>query len=181
MCFYIYLNTPELQLKCIVVDEEGKKICVRDRKNKEAAAKLLKTVGDKAEKLVLYMYEKFPEKDSVKQLKERFNKDVIMETLPNSKYTAYSENKGEKISFCLNENKNDNDDLIDEHTLMFVCIHEMSHIMTKSIGHDTTFWNNFKFLLENAKEAGLHTPKDYKNSPQEYCGMKIKDNPFFDM
>ena len=36
-----------------------------------------------------------------------------METLPTSKFTAYSENKGEKIAFCLNK-KGDNENLIDE-------------------------------------------------------------------
>ena len=34
------------------------------------------------------------------------------------------------------------DELIDEHTLMFVTIHEMAHICTKSIGHKTEFWEN---------------------------------------
>ena len=70
--------------------------------------------------------------------------------------------------------------MIDEHTLMLVAIHELSHIATKSIGHKTEFWDNFKFLLENAKEAGIHTPKDYKKKPVEYCGMDIKDNPYYD-
>ena len=181
ICFYIYSNTPELQLKCIVVDEDGKKICVRDRTKKDQAANILKKTADNAELLVIYMYKKFPEMDSVKQLQERFNKNVIMETLPNSKYTAYSENKGERISFCLNKDKHNNEDLIDDHTLMFVCIHELSHIMTKTIGHDDQFWKNFKFLLENAEEAGIHKPRDYKEEPQEYCGMKIKDNPYYDM
>jgi len=63
---------------------------------------------------------------------------------------------------------------------MFVAIHEMSHIATKSIGHKNEFWDNFKFLLENAKEAGIHDPQDYKEKPQEYCGMTIKDNPYYD-
>jgi hypothetical protein len=31
-----------------------------------------------------------------------------------------------------------------------------------------------------AKEAGIHTPKDYKKEPQKYCGMMIKDNPAYD-
>jgi hypothetical protein len=31
-----------------------------------------------------------------------------------------------------------------------------------------------------AKEANLHTPKDYKKNNQEYCGMKINDSPYFD-
>jgi predicted metal-dependent hydrolase len=80
----------------------------------------------------------------------------------------------------LNREKEDNDHLIDENTLMFVAIHELSHIMTKSIGHKTEFWQNFKFLLGEAKDAGIHTPVDYKKQPKEYCGMKIHDNPYYD-
>ena len=49
-----------------------------------------------------------------------------------------------------------NENLIDEHTLTFVAIHELSHVMTKSIGHKQEFWDNFKFFLENAKEAKIH-------------------------
>ena len=105
-----------------------------------------------------------------------------METLPTSAYTAYSENKGEKMAFCLNPKKNLNEDeLIDEHTLMFVAIHELSHIATESVGHKTEFWKNFKFLLEEAKESNLHEPKDYKKEPKEYCSMTIRDNPYFDV
>ena len=70
--------------------------------------------------------------------------------------------------------------MIDEHTLMFVAIHELSHIATKSVGHKQEFWDNFKFLLENAKECGVHSPVDYKNKPTQYCGMDIKDNPYYD-
>jgi hypothetical protein len=103
-----------------------------------------------------------------------------METLPTSSYTAYSENKGEKVAFCLNKKKEDNDSLIDENTLTFVAIHELAHIMTKSIGHKSEFWSNFKYLLDNAKEANIHNPVDYKKKPQEYCGMKIHDNPYYD-
>ena len=102
-----------------------------------------------------------------------------METLPTSTYTAYSENKGEKIAFCLNVKKGGIDDLIDEHTLMFVAIHELAHTMTKSIGHKTEFWENFRFLLQLAKEAGIHEPINYKKTPTEYCSMKLTDNPYF--
>ena len=75
----------------------------------------------------------------------------------------------------------ENENLIDESTLMFVAIHELSHVMTKSIGHNSEFWENFKFLLENAKEFGIHQPVDYKEKPREYCGMKIHDNPYYDL
>ena len=63
----------------------------------------------------------------------------------------------------------------------FVVLHELAHIMTKSIGHTKEFWNNFKFLLQNAADIGVYTPIDYKRKPKEYCGMKITDNPYYDM
>jgi hypothetical protein len=54
-------------------------------------------------------------------------------------------------------------------------------VATKSIGHKSEFWENFKFLLEEAKEAGIHDPKDYKKSPEKYCGITIHDNPYYDV
>lgn len=181
-CLYIYIkDKEEFQLKCIVSDVDGNKYCVRERDKLQEAADLLATITEKCKRLVKYMGEKHPDNDSVKQLVEKFNPKKIMETLPTSSYTAYSENKGEKIAFCLNKTKKGENNMIDEHTLMFVAIHELSHIATKSIGHKSDFWDNFKFLLENAKESGIHEPLDYKTAPQEYCGMKISDNPYYDM
>ena len=100
--------------------------------------------------------------------------------MPTSELTAYSENKGEKIAFCLTKTKHSSK-LIDINTLTFVAIHELSHIMTTSEGHKQEFWKNFKFLLEQAKSAGIHKPRDYKKEPQKYCGMTIKDSPAFDL
>jgi hypothetical protein len=183
ICAYTYVKgSDDFQLKCIVSGVDGNKYCVRDRAKLQESADLLATITKKCKQLVDYMYEKYPEKENVQRLKAGFNPQKVMETLPNSEYTAYSENKGEKIAFCLNPKKNkDLNNLIDEHTLMFVAIHELSHVATKSIGHKTEFWDNFKFLLENAKEAGIHTPVDYKKNPTKYCSMTIKDNPFYDV
>lgn len=179
VCVFMYMDTDDFQLKCIVSTVDGNKYCVRERSNVKKAADLLAKITEKCKELVNYMGAKFPDKDSVKRLVAGYNPKKIMETLPTSEYTAYSENKGEKLAFCLNKKKGDTNNLIDEHTLMFVAIHELSHVMTKSIGHKQDFWDNFKFLLENAKEAGIHEPQDYKKKPQEYCSMKITDNPYF--
>jgi predicted metal-dependent hydrolase len=91
------------------------------------------------------------------------------------------ENKGDKIAFCLNKRNENNNKLIDINTLTFVALHELSHIMTESIGHKQDFWQNFKFLLTNAKEAGIYEPVDYKKNPKQYCGMTINDNPYYDL
>ena len=181
LIIYIYItNLTEFQLKCIISEEDGNEYCVRERSKINDAADLLAKTTEKCKQLVEYMKNKYPDKDNVKRLVDGFNPKKIMETLPTSKFTAYSENKGEKIAFCLNKTKHDNENLIDESTLTFVAIHELSHVMTISIGHKSEFWENFKFLLENAKEAGIHQPVDYKQQPKEYCGMKIHDNPYYD-
>jgi len=181
VCIYVYFqNSDEFQLKCIVSHVDGNKYCVRERKKLQAAADLLATITEKCKNLVEYVGQKYPNQPNVKRLVAGYNPQKISETLPTSSYTAYSENKGEKLAFCLNKSKTENENLIDENTLMFVAIHELSHIATESIGHKSEFWENFKFLLEKAKEAGIHNPVDYKKEPKEYCGMKIHDSPYFD-
>ena len=180
VCAYIYYYGDTLELKCVVSTVNGDKYCVRDRTQVSNAADLLAKTTDKCKELVEYMDKKHPDKPEVRRLVNGFNPKKIMETLPTSEYTAYSENKGEKLAFCLNRVKNNNEELIDEHTLLFVALHELSHIATESIGHKPEFWANFKFILENAKEAGIHDPKDYKEAPAEYCGMNIRDNPYYD-
>jgi hypothetical protein len=176
----MYFDSDSFQLKCIVSTVDGNKYCVRERAKIQEAADLLATVTKKCKELVDYVGEKYPDQDNVKRLVDGFHPNKIMETLPTSEYTAYSENKGEKIAFCLNKTRKGETNMIDEHTLMFVAIHELSHVATKSIGHKSEFWENFKFLLENAKDAGIHVPTDYKKKPAEYCGMKLNDNPYYD-
>jgi len=182
-CAYFYVFHDEtLQLKCIVSTVDGNKYCVRDREKLQEAADLLAKITNKLKRLVEYMGEKHPDKENVKRMVNGFKPQRIMETLPTSTLTAYSENKGEKMAFCLSPKKNNGENtLIDEHTLTFVAIHELAHVATKSVGHKTEFWENFKFLLENAKEAGIHEPRDYNKSPKTYCSMKITDNPYHDM
>jgi len=176
----IYFESDAFNLKCIVSQVDGNKYCVRERNKLELVADMLARVTQKLKKLVAHMGEKYPDRDNIKRLVNNFNPKRINEILPTSKYTAYSENKGEKLAFCVTETKTGND-LIDENTLTFVAIHEVAHIATSSIGHKEEFWNNFKFLLDNAVEINIYQPEDYKKKPKEYCSMKITDNPYYDM
>lgn len=180
ICIKIYTESDAFNLKCIISDVDGNQYCVRERNKLTLVADLLARVTQKLKKLVAHMKKQYPGRENVRRLVERFNPRRITETLPTSKYTAYSENKGEKMAFCVTRKKNGNN-LIDENTLTFVAIHELAHIATKSVGHKQEFWDNFKFLLDNATEAGLYKPEDYKRKPKEYCGMDITDNPYFDM
>lgn len=179
--YYYTKNYERFQLKCVVSSEDGNKYCVRDRQKIQQASNLLATVAGKCKLLVDHMSDTYIDSPFSKQLSSNFDMTKFQETLPTSMHTAYSENKGEKVAFCLNEEKNKNiDDLIDEHTLTFVSIHELSHIGTHSIGHETDFWDNFKLLLEEAKKIGIHEPIDYKKTPKKYCSMNINDNPYYD-
>lgn len=180
LCLKIYSESDAFNLKCIISDVDSKTYCVRERPKLELAADLLAQVAKKCKILVNYVDKKYPEDEDIQRLVKNFNPTKISETLPTSKLTAYSENKGKKIAFCLNKKKNSSE-LIDLNTLMFVAIHELSHIMTESVGHEPEFWANFKILLENAKEANVYDPQDYKKDPENYCGMQITDNPYFDM
>ena len=181
VCLKIYSESELYNLKCIISSVDGNKYCVRERSKEKEAANLLANVTKKCKELVEYMKTNYPDDERVKRLVEGFNPQKISETLPTSELTAYSENKGEKLAFCLNKKKHDDTVLIDMNTLTFVSLHELSHIMTSSIGHKQDFWQNFKFLLENAKAAGIYKPIDYKKNSQSYCGMTITDNPYFDL
>ena len=177
----MYTDSDEFNLRCIVSTVDGKKYCVRERNQVQKASDLLARTTEKLGYLVENVGQRYPDRDNVKKLVQNFNPSTIKETLPTSEFTAYSENKGEKLAFCLNKKKHNNDNLIDSNTLMFVATHEIAHIMTTSVGHTEEFWNNFKFLLENAVELKLYTPVDYKKEPEGYCGMDITDNPYYDL
>jgi hypothetical protein len=179
-CLRIYYESDAFNLKCIIASKDGNRYCVREREKLELAANLLASVTQKMKNMVEYMKKTHPEDPRTIRLVEGFNPKKISETLPTSELTAFSENKGEKLAFCLNTTKQ-GDKLIDINTLTFVALHELSHIMTESIGHKQEFWQNFKYLLENAKTAGIYDPIDYKKNPQQYCGMTINDNPYYDL
>jgi hypothetical protein len=180
LCLKIYYESDAYNLKCIISGVDGNRYCVRERQKLELAADLLAKTTSTCKKLVDYMETKYPNDERTQRLVSGFDPTKISETLPTSELTAYTENKGEKIAFCLNRTKNGNK-LIDEHTLTFVAIHELAHIMTKSVGHGQEFWTNFKYLLEKAEEGNIYKSKNYKNDPQPYCGIDIRDNPYYDL
>ena len=112
----------------------------------------------------------------LKRLVENFNPDNFSENTPDSKYTSYSVNKGEKIVFCMRD-KNEDESLVDENIMMFVSIHELAHLMTKSVGHGPEFWTNFKILLKIAIDHNLYKYMNFNRKPEPYCGTNISDTP----
>lgn len=175
---FLYLNSGSLfnPLKCIISSVDSKTYCVRDFDNTKEAADLLARTCNRLKLFVDDLYTNNQQDARVVKLRQNFRADSISEILPTSKHTAYSENKGERLAFCLRKDR-EQKQLIDENTLMFVALHELAHIMTTSVGHTREFWGNFKYLLHHAQRAGLYASVDYSQEPVQYCGMTIADNP----
>ena len=176
----IYFESDSYNLKCIISNEDSNTYCVRETAKLQLVADLLARVTKKLKLITVYLGKKYPDRENVKRIVKNFNPKKVVEILPTSKYTAYSENKGEKLAFCTTKTKHGSE-LIDENTLTFVALHELAHIMTKTIGHNTEFWNNFKFLLTHAVKKGIYKPIDYKKKNVSYCSMELTDNPYYDM
>jgi predicted metal-dependent hydrolase len=96
--------------------------------------------------------------------------------------TSYVIDKGDVFAMCLRDPKNNNivDVSNDMNELKFVLLHEMAHLFTSTFGHDSLFWNNFKFILEEASLASVYTPINYKKSSHPYCGIIISYSPLYD-
>lgn len=78
--------------------------------------------------------------------------------------SAYTENK-EVITLCLNNP--DTKQAYDINVLMYVALHELAHVISKSQGHGEEFKNNFALLLRKGAEIGIYNPK--QPIPASYC------------
>jgi predicted metal-dependent hydrolase len=157
---------------------DNRSYLVRNLPDRDDAARLLSLIRARLIKLVEYTRKKYPNDQRIKRLSKNFNPDEISESAPDSKYTSYSVNKGEKIVFCVRQ-RNDQNELVDLNTMMFVSIHELAHLMTVSIGHTEEFWKNMKFLLKEAlsKNLQLYNYQPFHIDPKPYCGTMITDTP----
>jgi hypothetical protein len=154
---------------------DGSQYLVRNLMDKEDAANLLAKIKKNLYTLRDYLYknkDQFPKfKQNIEDLHRRAKNLNISESSPNSKYTSYTVNKGEEMVFCV-RSKVDNK-LHDINLLMYVAIHEMSHIACPTYGHGPPFPSIFEFFLEQATKIGLYRHVDYFQQKTEYCGMKI--------
>ena len=161
---------------------DGQTYKVRDMPDKQAAADMMARIRLKMKKLKIHLETTFPDKPQVKQLARNFDAEAhrLGEATPEDEFTSFSVNKGESVHFCLRQREGENESLVDENIVTFVAIHEMGHIITKSVGHGPDFWNNFAWLLEQAERIGIYTPQNFSAHPVAYCGMKITDAPKYD-
>ena len=161
---------------------DGKTYKVRDMPDKQKAANLMATLRIKLIKLCDALERKYPDKDQVKRMVRNFRADParFMEATPDSEHTSSTVNKGESIHMCLRQREGPDESLVDENVMMFVALHEFAHICTESIGHDSTFWNNFGWILKEAEALNLYRYTDFAAHPVSYCGVHITDSPRYD-
>lgn len=122
--------------------------------------------------------------ERISQLIDYYNPKEIYEISPlnSSGVTSYTQNK-KTLILCLRKkekNTNNENELHDINTIMFVVIHELSHMMNNLWGHKMNFWVLFKFMLLNSVECGIYKPVNYAKSPIKYCGLLISYSPLFD-
>ena len=172
----MYYDQHYANVEYIQSDVDQRKYLVRKLPDNKNAANLLANIRLKLVKLCNYLELKHSDNKDVYRLIKRFNSDNITESSPSEKYTSYSVNKGEKIVFCL-RSRDEQLQLVNENVMMFVALHELAHIMTKSVGHTDEFWNNFRYLLKKAIHVGVYTEVDFENQPVDYCGTKITNSP----
>lgn len=122
--------------------------------------------------------------ERIEQLLKNYNSDRVYEISPLNKsgVTSYAQDKKDLI-LCLRRktpDQNGDNPLHDINTMMFVDIHELSHMSNNLWGHNKDFWELFKFMLKNAVECGVYQPVDYSQHPIVYCGLELTYNPLYD-
>jgi hypothetical protein len=110
----------------------------------------------------------------------RYNPDVLFENNPvGVTNTSYVTNKGTSIAFCLREKTSGNNSLHEWPLVQFVALHEISHIVCEEHGHGPEFWNNFKFMENEAVDTGLYKPINFNKYAKNYCGVSIQFSPYY--
>lgn len=155
---------------------DNRKYRLLDLPGKERCLEILVQLNKNV--LQLLSYVKDEDREGIKDLLDNYRPDSLSENLENRSLQAYSLNKGEEICLCLREPDNELEIIDDMNTLMFVLIHELSHLMTDDIGHTDKFWNNMAYLLKKASEISLYTPINYSVNQVMYCGVKIDETPY---
>lgn len=165
----------------VVSDIDNKPYYVRDIDDKQRASNMLARIKLNIMTLSNYLTKhatKNPKnKQYIKRLSNRINNVTIRETNGNSKHTSYSVNKGDKLIFCLrSKNINKVDKMHDINLVMYVALHEISHIACPEYGHTQLFKEIFAFFTKTAIELGIYKKIHFGISPVEYCGIVITDS-----
>ena len=192
----VYISRNEVKsyiIRCSGIDNRCYKIKkIYDPESYNNAADILAYLNESNLKLIKNMKKKYFNKNSslnnkykkilTRNLLVRYNPYSLEEHTPKGlKNLSYVYGKGKRVGFCLREKKTGGNNLHKISTIMFVNLHELTHIAStkNDPGHKIIFWKNFKIILKEAEEIGIYKPIDYKKTPANYCGMNVFYNPYF--
>tara|TARA_B100000497_G_scaffold71176_1_gene79988 strand:- start:3889 stop:4467 length:579 start_codon:yes stop_codon:yes gene_type:complete len=172
--YYIINMYNEKDLVQVTSSVDNEKYTVQIKDDSKEAADLIAKIKQRLITLLEHMERKFGSDDErVANLKINFKPNRLKEGVETPGYTSYSINKGEQIVLCLRNNEK----LVDINTMMFVVLHEYAHLASVSIGHTQEFWDNFRWILEEAINIGIYVKQDFNKKSVEYCGMDITSSP----
>lgn len=156
--------------------EDNESYLVQKGPDAQDAANMLSRLKKSLIQLNRHLLLTYPKDERSVQLNELFHPDSIIEAELDSDSTSYTINKGEKVVICLRAR--DGTNRIEQYNiLIFVALHELSHILTESIGHTGEFWENFAWVLREAVKTGVWKYQDFTVNPVTYCGVKITSCP----
>lgn len=179
---YVCMNWKQSQYPVAYVKSnvDGEFYLVRNLPDKQDCADRLSRVREKLLRLRKYLEQTHKDVPFVKNILQNFDctADRFTESTPDAQYTSYTVNKGDKIHMCLRQ-RDAKEQLVGEHIITFVALHEMAHCGTTSVGHTPDFWNHFAWLLKQAEAIKIYEYTDFAAHPVEYCGIHITDNPTY--
>jgi len=179
---YLCMNWKQSQYPVAYVKStyDGEMYLVRNLPDKQDCADRLSRVREKLLRLRKYLEQTYAEKPFVAHILQNFDctADRFTESTPDAQYTSYTVNKGDKIHMCLRQ-RDEKEQLVSEHIITFVALHEMAHCGTTSVGHTPEFWNHFAWLIKQAEALKIYEYMDFAAHPVEYCGIHITDSPTY--
>jgi predicted metal-dependent hydrolase len=177
-CVMIFSSVAKTEVTYIQSAVDDQKYRVLDREDKQEAADFLANLRKNIFYLESHLHQnidKFPKQaEYIEQLHRRIQNVILSENTPDSSYTSYSVEKGEEMVFCLRSNRIGQ--LHDMNLLMYVALHEMSHVACPSEQHNPPFYDIFIFLQKEAINLGIYKHMEYDINPHEYCGVTLKEN-----
>jgi len=137
----LYVKNRYQDVEYVTSTVDGHKYLVRRASNSKEAADTLANINRNIEKLILHLTNVYPNDERSNVLRNRYDKSSLSEGGHNTGYTSFSVNKGEKIVMCIRsrEGSDENGDIERFNTLMYVVLHEISHIITEEVGHTKMF------------------------------------------
>lgn len=174
LMYYLWTTTQSVY---VISRIDNKPYLVRNLSDKQQTADILAQIRRNIKNLVKYMKAHPSEKyhSHINNLVQKIDHVLMTENISDFMYTSYSVNKGEQLVFCLRSRKN-KDELHDLNLMMYVVLHEISHIACPEYGHGELFKGIFKYITETSVQIGIYKPIDFKHDNKEYCGVQITDS-----